>query len=60
MIEKACLKCKRIVTGKQCPICKTSKLSTKWKGLLIILDAKESKIAEKMNLTEGKYALKVK
>ena len=60
MTEKACLKCKRIVTGRQCPICKTSKLSTKWKGLIVILDAKDSKIAEEMGVTEGRYALKVK
>lgn len=58
--EKACVKCKRIVAGKECPICKTSKLSTKWKGQLIILDARDSVIAEKMGLREGKYALKVK
>ena len=60
MIEKACLKCKRIVTGRQCPVCKTSTLSTKGKGLLIILDASNSKMADKAGLTEGKYALGVK
>jgi len=59
-IEKVCIKCKRVVTGKQCPVCKTSNLSTKWKGLLVVLDPAKSELAAKTGLGEGKYALVVK
>lgn len=59
MIEKACIKCKRITTAKACPECKNSKLSTRWNGLLIILD-EESELAKNSGLKPGKYALKVK
>lgn len=60
MVEKACLKCRRITEEKECPECKTTaKLSTRWNGLVVIID-KESELAKAMSLTPGKYALKVK
>ena len=59
MVEKACIKCKRITEEKECPVCKTTKLSNKWYGLLVILDP-DSEIAKAMNIEPGKYALKVK
>ena len=59
MIEKACIKCKRITGTKTCSECKTSKLTTKWNGLLIVLD-EESNIGKLSGLKPGKYALKVR
>jgi len=59
MVEKACRNCKRIVEEKECPVCKDSKLSNRWNGLLIILD-KDSEISKDMDIQPGKYALKVK
>ncbi|MBD3312330.1 DNA-directed RNA polymerase subunit E'' [archaeon] len=59
MVQKACPKCKRIVEGKECPVCKNSKLSNRWYGLLVILD-KDSELAKEMDMEPGKYALKVK
>ena len=59
--EKACKKCKRIVTGKQCPICKGQELTPNWRGLVVILDPSKSQIAKEMNIEfPGEYALKVR
>ncbi len=59
MVEKACPKCKVITEESKCPICGSTKLSTKWSGLLIITSA-ESEIAKEMGIKPGKYALQVK
>jgi len=59
MVEKACRKCKRITEEKNCPVCKTSKLSNRWYGLLVILEP-DSEITKEMDIKPGKYALKVK
>ena len=54
------MKCRKITEEKECPDCKTtSKLSTRWNGLVVIID-KESELAKAMSLAPGKYALKVK
>jgi len=54
-----CRKCKRFTTEKICPFCKSTNLSTSWKGVVVILD-KESEVAKVLGLTEeGKYALYV-
>jgi len=59
MVEKACRKCKLITEEKECPNCKTSKLSNRWYGLLVVLD-EDSEINKEMGIKPGKYALKVK
>ncbi len=60
MNEKVCLKCKRVISGTECEVCKNSKLSSNWQGLVIIID-KDSEIAKKIGIDKpGKYALKVK
>ncbi len=59
MSEKACMKCHLITEEKECPRCKTSKLSNRWSGLFIVLD-NESELAKETGFTIGKYALKVK
>ncbi len=58
--EYACKKCKALTTGKMCPICKSTDLSKDWYGILLILDAKKSKIASTLEISvPHKYALKV-
>jgi len=59
MAKKKCAKCRRIVVGEHCPICKSSKLEENWKGRVIILDPAKSEIAKKLKLEEaGEFALR--
>ena len=54
-----CKKCKRLIRGDKCPVCKTSTLTDNWKGKVIIIDANKSEIAKKMGFTEaGEYAIR--
>ncbi|MGC8993405.1 MAG: transcription elongation factor subunit Spt4 [Candidatus Aenigmatarchaeota archaeon] len=56
---QACRNCKRLTTEKVCPYCKSTDLTTSWKGSLIILDV-ESEIAKMIGIKEkGRYALYV-
>jgi DNA-directed RNA polymerase subunit E" len=58
--EKACRKCKVITTGKVCPNCKSTDLSTDWSGIIVVFDAENSRIAKTLEFTSpNKYALKV-
>ena len=60
MPEKACKNCRRLVKGNLCPVCKTSDVTTSWKGVLVVLDA-NSEIAKEVGITApGKYAIRVK
>lgn len=55
---KACRQCKRILTGKTCPVCKTDDVRSA-QGIIVIFDT-NSEIAKKMGITSpGKYALRV-
>jgi DNA-directed RNA polymerase subunit E" len=59
--DRACKTCRKIVKGQTCPNCKTYTLSYEFDGLVIINDPENSKIANKLNVTDkGKYALKVR
>lgn len=59
-MKKACKKCKLIVEGNVCPICKGNQFSESIKGKLIILDPENSEIAKKLGITvKGEYAIKV-
>lgn len=59
MAIKACKKCKRLVRGDKCPVCKTGQLSESWKGKIIVIDSNKSEVAEKMKITEaGEYAIR--
>lgn len=60
MTKKACKDCRRIwEKGSQCPVCKTSNLTSSFQGVVVIFDA-ESDIAKKLNITApGRYAIKV-
>lgn len=54
---QVCRNCRRFTSEKVCPVCKSTNLSTSWKGMVIILDA-SSEVAKNLNITEpGKYAL---
>ncbi len=59
--EKACTQCKRIISGDECPVCKTSTLTKSWAGSIIVIDPEKSEIAKKIGATTpGRYALKIK
>ena len=61
MTEQACRECRRIVEGQVGPRCNSASLSKDWSGYVVIIDPKESIIAEKLEIKlPGKYALKVR
>ena len=60
MTEKACKTCRRLLKGNICPACKSSELTTNWKGVVVVFDA-NSEIAREAGITApGKYAVRVK
>jgi DNA-directed RNA polymerase subunit E" len=59
-MKKSCIRCKYLTEDEKCPIC-GFETSENWRGLLIILDPKESEIAKKARIDiKGKYSLSVK
>lgn len=55
--DKVCVYCKRIVEGDVCPVCKTSKFTRRWEGVVIIIDP-DSEIAKTLDISApGEYAL---
>lgn len=61
MKKKACIRCKIMVKGNECPICKGTDFTTSWKGRIIIEDVEKSEVAKKLNIKEkGEYAIKTK
>ncbi|MBI2101757.1 DNA-directed RNA polymerase subunit E'' [Candidatus Woesearchaeota archaeon] len=61
MKKKSCKRCKMLVEGSECPVCKTNQFSTNWQGRLYIIDPNKSIIAEKIGLkAKGEYAIKVR
>jgi DNA-directed RNA polymerase subunit E" len=61
MVKKmqVCRNCRRFTVEKVCSVCKSSNLSTSWKGLVVIMDV-ESELAKILNINEaGRYALYV-
>ncbi len=60
MALKACKKCKRLVKGSKCPVCKDTKLIDNWKGKVIIINPENSMIAKKLDISEaGEYAIRL-
>lgn len=58
---RACRDCHMVTDDDTCPACKSTDLSKDWLGYAVILDAEQSIIAKKMNITHaGRYALKVR
>jgi len=61
MARKVCKTCRIFVDGAQCPICKNSNFTDSWKGRIIITDASQSEIAQKVGIkAKGEYAIKVR
>lgn len=61
MVKKTqvCRNCRRFTTERACPVCKSTNLSTSWKGLVVVNDV-NSEVAKMLNITEpGRYALYV-
>ena len=58
--EFACRKCRTLTTGRVCPNCHSTELSSDWSGLIIINHADKSKIAKTLTVDKpGRYAIKV-
>ncbi len=58
---RACRNCKNIHVETVCPVCKNTEFSDDYSGLLVVLDANNSILAEKLNTSEsGNYALKIR
>ncbi len=58
--KKACKKCKIIVEGSVCPICKGNQFVDNWKGRLFIMNPEKSEVAKRVGLkNKGEYAIKI-
>ena len=58
--EYACRKCKSLTSGKVCPGCGSTNLSTEWSGLVVVLNPEKSDVARSLTITKpGRYALRV-
>ena len=60
---RACKNCKRLIEDVKlvaCPHCKSNVLTEKYKGRIVVVNAKDSKIAQKISIEDnGDYALKL-
>ena len=57
---KGCKDCQFLTELNKCPQC-GGKVSSEWRGYLVILDYTRSNIAKQMGISiNGKYALKVR
>ena len=58
---RACRNCKNISEETICPVCKGTEFSDDYSGLLVVIDAENSILAEKLDTNEpGVYALKIR
>ena len=59
--EKACLNCKKVYKGDNCPNCGHNMTTEGFKGKMHIFDAKNSEIGNKLGVeNEGEFANKTK
>ncbi len=59
--KKVCKRCKLFVEENACPQCGISSFSNSWQGRILITDAENSMIAQKIGIKlKGEYAIKVK
>ncbi|OGY53386.1 MAG: DNA-directed RNA polymerase subunit E'' [Candidatus Buchananbacteria bacterium RIFCSPLOWO2_01_FULL_40_23b] len=59
--KKVCKRCKLFVETESCPQCGISSFSNSWQGRILITDAENSMIAQKIGIKlKGEYAIKVK
>ncbi len=55
------MKCRILVSGTTCPLCKGTNLVDTWKGRVYIADPNKSEIAKKIEVTvKGEYVIKLK
>ncbi len=60
MAEKACKNCRRLVKGNVCPVCRTSELTSSWRGIIVVVNP-ECEIAKEAGITApGKYASRIR
>jgi DNA-directed RNA polymerase subunit E" len=58
---RACRTCKNISEETICPVCKGTEFSDDYSGLLVVLNAENSLLAEKLDTNQpGVYALKIR
>jgi len=59
--KKACKDCRTITEANVCPECKSTDLTTTWKGKIVVMNPEQSEIAKTINIKKpGEYALKVR
>ena len=60
---RACKNCKKLIEDAKlvaCPYCKSNVLTEKYKGRIVIVNAKDSVVAQKISIEDnGDYALKL-
>ncbi len=55
--QQVCRNCRRFTNESVCPVCKSTNLSSSWKGMVVIIDT-NSEVAKNLGVSEpGKYAL---
>ena len=57
---RACRNCRTLTYGKECPICKSTNLTSNWKGYIRVVDPEKSEVAKLLNIEiKGRFALNV-
>ncbi|BFI73214.1 transcription elongation factor Spt4 [Nanoarchaeota archaeon] len=59
--RKVCRNCKAIIDKdvNKCPYCGSTDLSDDFSGFIIIVNQEKSEFSKKLNIKEGKWAIKV-
>ncbi len=58
--ERVCRKCRRVVTSNVCDNCGSSDLASRFRGLVIILDPRHSRLSTVLEVEKaGAYAIKI-
>jgi len=59
--RKICRNCKAIIDKDvdRCPYCGSTDLSEDYSGFIMIVDSNKSEFSKKLNLKEGKWAIRV-
>jgi len=59
--RKICRNCKAIIDKDvdRCPYCSSSDLSEDYSGFIVIVNQNNSEFSKKLNLKEGKWAIRV-
>lgn len=59
--DKVCKQCGYLTKEDKCPNCNSNQLLEKYKGKVVVFDAKNSEIAHLLNIeNNGKFAIKYK